>query len=151
MKRFITILYLSISMQTFATVRLVPAQYSTIQAALNAAKAGDTILVSSNTYNENIIWPQTHNLHLIAADIKDSSVFIDGSGAGRVIDIEGTGGTPLQAEIKGFTILNGLIDVPAHQGGKGAGIYGNNSVITLSNCVIKNNTIITSAAIQNSG
>ena len=32
----------------------VPGDYATIQAAINAAAAGDTILVQSGTYNENV-------------------------------------------------------------------------------------------------
>lgn len=151
MKRLITFFCVLVSVQTFATVRLVPVQYATIQSALNAARAGDTILVSAGVYHENIIWPQTNNLHLLGEGGKKLLAIIDGSGTGRVIDIEYTGKTSLKAEIKGLTIQNGFIDVPAHQGGKGAGILVSNAEVQLSDCFIINNTITSSAAIQNSG
>jgi len=52
-----------ISTQTLSirTTRLnVPAQFPTIQLAINQAKDGDTILVSPGTYKENIVWIATN-------------------------------------------------------------------------------------------
>lgn len=49
-----TIKGVTISMATITVSNTTTANYSTIQEAINAAKAGDTITVSSGTYNEAI-------------------------------------------------------------------------------------------------
>ena len=151
MKRIITILFITLSLHAFSTVRLVPSQYSTIQLALNAAKAGDTILVSKGLYRENIIWPQTNNLHLISDISSKNSAIIDGRDSGRVINVNWTGSKILLAEINGFVIQHGFINVPAHQGGRGAGVYALNASLKIQNCLFRENNITSTSAIQNSG
>ena len=56
----------------------VPTAYSTIQAGLNAASSGDTVLVAAGTYTENIIWPNVNGIKLISAG-DSSNTIIDGS------------------------------------------------------------------------
>ena len=69
----------------------VPDNYGTIQEAVDAAAAGDTIMVKSGTYNENITVTQGKTLtggwdeDFITRTPGDS--VIDGQGAGRVISI----------------------------------------------------------------
>ncbi len=92
-----------------ATTISVPADYSTIQAAINAAVDGDVILVSLGVYNENLtISGKTITL---ASEFYNSgnpsdisSTIIDGGGSGAVITIGASVGP--DTSIIGFTIRN---------------------------------------------
>ncbi len=82
--------------------RVVPsATYPTIQSALNAAATGDTVLVSSGTYLENLIWPATE-LSLIGAGVGLS--IIDGTQNGSCIRFNTTVSHSI---VDGFTFTNG--------------------------------------------
>lgn len=77
---------------------------NSIQAGLNSCSVGDTVLVAAGTYYENIIWPGTNDIDLIAESGPDSTV-IDGAAAGSVIRlVSPVGATTV---IRGFTIRNG--------------------------------------------
>ena len=82
----------------------VPADYTTIQAALTAANATDTVLVLPGTYTENIIWPETNGIKLISAG-DSSNTIIDGGGSESVVKI--TTGEEQTTQLVGFTIQNG--------------------------------------------
>jgi hypothetical protein len=63
----------------------VPADYVTIQAAVNVAINGDTIAVKAGTYNENIV---------ISKSVKiigefPASIIVDGQGSGNAITVSG--------------------------------------------------------------
>ena len=84
MKSFYSILLLImclISVSLAHTTRNVPSQYSTIQAALNAAQSGDTVLVQPGTYKENIVWPEVNGILLAGCSNEDTSI-IDGNHSG---------------------------------------------------------------------
>jgi hypothetical protein len=51
---FILLVLLSLTAAGYAAVIHVPADQSTLQAAINAAQNGDTVLVAPGTYFENI-------------------------------------------------------------------------------------------------
>ncbi|MEW6079071.1 MAG: right-handed parallel beta-helix repeat-containing protein [Thermodesulfobacteriota bacterium] len=87
----------------------VPGDYPTIQAGLNAASAGDTVLVADGTYTENIVWPQTDNITLISANGSDTTV-IDGSGAQESCIFIGNGQQGVKLD--GFTLQNGYGSIP---------------------------------------
>lgn len=70
----------------------IPADYSTIQAAVNAAINGDTIAVRAGTYNENIIIGK--GIKLIGEF--PTSIIIDGQGNGNAITINGGGEVLIQ-------------------------------------------------------
>ena len=95
MKRLILSLFI-LTTFAFATTINVPTDYSTIQAGINAASNGDTVLVAVGTYVENINF-NGKSIALIG-DSRESTI-IDGNQSGSVITIENYE-TP---EIKGFT------------------------------------------------
>ncbi len=74
----------------------VPYDYPTIQAAVNAATAGDTVIVHSGTYFEHII---VHK-QLVLTGV-DLTAIIDGGGTGTVINV-----TSSNVVITGFRIQN---------------------------------------------
>src|SRR3990170_3512472 len=76
----------------------VPADYSTIQAAVDAASPGDTIIVSSNTYFENVMITKSLNLY----GESTGTVIIDGSNSGPGINITSTS----TVSVANFTIRN---------------------------------------------
>jgi parallel beta-helix repeat protein len=89
------------------TVRRVPQDYSTIQAAIDAAANGDTVLVSPGTYVERINY-QGKEITVESTD-GPASTIIDGSRGGTVVTISANPGqTPV---LRGFTVRNGYGDV----------------------------------------
>ncbi len=85
----------------------VPQQFATIQAAVDAAADGDTIVVSKGTYEENVV-VATPNLHFVGKKAKiDATV---GNSFGTGIQVNAAGVT-----IQGFSFRNGetQIDVEA--------------------------------------
>jgi len=147
----------------------VPADYATIQAGINAAMTGDTVLVQPGTYTENISF--------IGKNIVLGSLFIttglgtyikntiiDGSKIGSVVTIRS--GEDSTTVLCGFTITNGyalcgggidcheayprlshliVVDNIADDGywlftsGKGGGIHLRNSRATLDNLLLVKN------------
>jgi hypothetical protein len=120
----------------FASAALirVPLDQPTIQQAINAARAGDFIIVSPGVYRENInIGGRTITLRstsMTSAAIVAATV-IDGRGLGPVVTFSGTELTT--GLFSGFTIRNG-------HAGSGGGICGNGTVTQISYNVITSNT-----------
>lgn len=76
----------------------VPSDYRTIQAAVNASRPGDTILVGPGIYNETVTVGKS--LSLIGSG--SSNTIIDARGLGPGVNITGTSGVT----VSGFTIKN---------------------------------------------
>ncbi|MFN0134977.1 MAG: M28 family peptidase [Phycisphaerae bacterium] len=115
------------------TVRRVPTDFATIQAAINAAVAGDTVLVAPGTYTG------TGNKNL---DFGGKSIVVRGEtgAANTIIDCQNSGrgfyfhtNETRQSVVDGFTIRGGSITV-------GAGIYCVTASPTIANCLITANT-----------
>ena len=111
-----------------------PADFSTIQAAIDDSNDGDTIIVACGTYYENID-TKGKNFVLISTDPANedvvNSTIIDGNNANSVVTFSGTENN--NCVLSGFTITNGN----ALEGG---GIYGNATQATIENNNITSNS-----------
>src|SRR3990172_1481546 len=97
-----------------AATLIVPDDYPTIQAAIDAAGPGDTILVRPGTYIENL----TLNKSIVLtaeffdpADPTHNTTVIDAGGAAGAAIAIPTGISPMPT-IRGFVIRNGLDGIP---------------------------------------
>jgi len=127
------------------TVIHVPADQPTIQAGINAAANGDTVLVSPGTYKENV------NFSGKAITVQSASgaavTLIDGQQLGVVVTFN-TNEKP-SSVLSGFTIQNGNGYVSGYQGG-GISIT-NASPTIIRNVIILNTNCGDGAAIWSSG
>ncbi len=121
------------SFNLFSAVINVPADYTTISAAVGASAAADTVLVQPGTYTENVFFPY-HNITLgslylttedqtyISSTVISGTVFLDDG----LIDNS--------TLFTGFTVTDGNND-------KGGGVYIDNGISpNLKNLVITGNT-----------
>lgn len=99
----------------------MPADFATIQAALNAASNGDVVLVQPGLYIENITWPETHGVQLISAG-DSSNTTIDGNNTDRVIYFPAGNYYDSTTIVRGFKITNGHIESSYSLGG-GIALY----------------------------
>lgn len=124
-----------LSAGAFAATYYVPADYSTIQSAIDASTHGDTIIVSTGTYYENINF-NGKNIILTSINPEDSNVvattIIDGNQNASVVTFSGTE-TP-DCVLTGFTITNGDAE-----DAYGAGVDGNGTQSTITYCTIIDN------------
>lgn len=123
--------------QTAADTIHVPADQPTIQAGINAADSGDTVLVADGVYSG----PGNHNL-----DFGGKLIVVRSAGGAQncIIDCAGSGrgfffnsGETAEAVVEGFTIQNGNV-IWSHPGtGKGGAIFCEGSAPTITDCVIR--------------
>ncbi len=108
----------------------VPANQATIQAAINAANNGDTVLVAPGTYVENINFGG--KAIQVTSSGGPSATTIDGGAHGSVVTFNS--GESSNSKLNGFTITNGL-----QNGLAGGGILISGASPTISGNVITGN------------
>lgn len=136
---WLTLVVLMLSVFAAVPVRAatinVPVDYATIQAAIDAANGGDTVLVAPGTYVENIDFKG--KALTVESESGPAVTTINGSGSGSVVTFksgEGPGSV-----IKGFTITNGAASNASSRGAAGGGILCDGASPTIISNVITGN------------
>lgn len=139
MKQVLLIWLLLFVVDTVQAAKInVPADQPTIQAAINAANNGDTVLVAPGTYFENI------NFLGKAITVESSGgrkvTIIDGQSSASVVTFNS--GEGRKSVLRGFTIQHGV----ASGVGEGGGIY-----IYYASPTVTGNTVINNTAANGGG
>ena len=133
--RRIAALYFAVALSIAAGAQRmlhVPADYPTIQSAIDAAQTGDTIVVDPGTYYENLTIDQKAITLGSSGDV--GATILDGQHLGTVLRILNTTAAPTL--VSGFTIRNGS---PTDATAQTAGIFVSNSWFELSHSILEKN------------
>lgn len=117
----------------------IPNDFNSIQEGLNNASAGDSVLVSTGIYYENIIWPNINGIILKGSGVDES--IIDGQGIGTVLGFFDQGIWDIDSStiVQGFTIQNGFANHGVGQG-SGGGILLEEASPKLIDLLIENSS-----------
>src|SRR5258708_317214 len=131
-RSFILFLLLSVTAAGYAAVIHVPADQPTIQAAINAAQNGDTVLVAPGTYFENINF--SGKAIRVTSSASYALTIIDGIFTYGQSVVTFDTGEKLSSVLDGFTIQHGSgLDF-------GGGVYVYYASPTISRNLIQNNS-----------
>lgn len=140
---FFTVLHLSVCGYAAPMTRVVPAQYGTIQDAINAANDGDTVVVSPGIYLEKINF-SGKTITVTSQDPSDLGIvlntIIDAGGVGSVVTF--ANGEGRDSILQGITITGGYGTLNTAYGENfywGAGIYCYESSPTIRGNVVTGN------------
>lgn len=136
---FIPILFVT---PVFSGTILVPADQPTIQAGIDAATSGDTVLVAPGTYKENIKF-RGKSIKVESSNGSKETV-MDGKHAGPVVTF--SSGENSKSVLIGFTITNGRGNKASNY--SGGGIYCKNSSPTIRNNLITGNVAAVGGGIE---
>ena len=127
---------------------LVPGQYPTIGAAVQASQPHDVILVDCGVYPETEM-VISHPLSILAnAPYQvQPCVIIDGGGASRLLDLVFSSPSLEEVRLEGLTFRNG--EAPA--GGGGGAIRADQVALAINGCTFENNAGESGGAIRATG
>lgn len=131
---FLIGLLLAGKIEAQATIRRVPADYPTIQQAINASVDGDTVLVAPGTYVENINF--IGKAVIVASEAGRDVTVIDGNRVASVVRFNS--GEGRSAILTGFTLRNGFASCAQLSDGGGIQIFASSPSI-LHNVITSNN------------
>lgn len=92
--------FICVSNANTATINASSCSYSDVQAAINSASNGDTVIVPSGTCTWTVDFELSKGITLLGQGI-DQTIIV-GTGGGHTIDIRGTEGNPFR--VAGFTL-----------------------------------------------
>lgn len=124
-----------IALPIWANIIHVPVDQPSIQAGINAAANGDTVLVGPGTYYENIDF--LGKAITVSSEQGSSVTILDGRALDSVAKF--TSGEGRNSTLSGFTLQNGYSTFSTPGFGDGGGIWIRNSSPTIQNNVIANN------------
>ena len=141
--RFLMVLVIGLTTYSaIGSMIIVPLNYSSVQAAIDASWHGDTVLVEPGTYYENL---NLNGMNIVLASrflltgnpAYIDSTILDGNHSGRVITFYS--GEDSTCRISGFTIRNGNSSYDSYST-FGGGIYIDFSSPIVEHCIIENNS-----------